>query len=165
MAFSGRKLASAFLVCGLMAGEWTLMVGSTRGQEMLVGAASLLASFLFLGLVQSKSKVDVDFQLADVALAWRIPWNVLKDSWLIVVVLLRDLFTSQRAASLYRVSGFVTAKDDPCLVARRVLATLYTTMSPNSMVIDIDYAQSRMLFHQLRRSELPKLTKLLGARP
>jgi hypothetical protein len=78
-------------------------------------------------------------------------------------VLLRDLFTSHRADSLYRVSGFSTSKDDPRLVSRRVLATIYTTASPNSIVIGIDYKQSRLLFHQVERSAVSEMTRRLGA--
>jgi hypothetical protein len=45
------------------------------------------------------------------------------------------------------------------------LATLYTTTSPNSIVIGIDFNQNRMLFHQLQRSTFPKAAKSLGANP
>jgi hypothetical protein len=38
-------------------------------------------------------------------------------------------------------------------------------MAPNFIVIGIDFHQSRMLFHQLRRSSVPKMTKSLGAQP
>jgi len=78
-------------------------------------------------------------------------------------VLLRDLLRSRRAGSFYRVSGFETSKDDPRLIGRRVLATVYTTISPNSIVIGIDFRQSRMLFHQIERSGVSKMAKGLGA--
>jgi hypothetical protein len=82
-----------------------------------------------------------------------------------VAILVKDLLGVKRAESFYRVSGFKTSKSNPLLVARRVLATFYTTMAPNFIVIGIDFRQSRMLFHQLQRSSVPQMTKALGAQP
>ena len=80
-------------------------------------------------------------------------------------VLVKELLGKARAGSYYRVSGFKTSKTDPTLVARRVLATAYTTVSPNSIVIGIDYEQSRLLLHQVKRDEVSKMTKELGGQP
>jgi hypothetical protein len=163
---SAKKTAKrtlAVFVILLMAAEWILLVAGTRPHEMFVGAGSVLLSALFLAVVTRMSTVTVDFHLSDVVQGWRIPWYVLSDCYTITAVLLRDLFTSRRADSLYRVSGFQTSKDDPRLVARRVLATIYSTTSPNSIVIGIDYRQSRMLFHQIERSSVSKMAKNLGA--
>ncbi len=159
---TGRE-AIAVITIVLMAAEWILLVAGTRAHEMIVGVVSVLASALFLSGVSKMSTLALDFRLSDAAQGWRIPWYVLSDCYTITVVLLRDLFTSQRAASLYRVSGFKTSKDEPRLVARRVLATAYTTTSPNSIVIGIDFNQSRMLFHQIERRGVSKMTKSLGA--
>ena len=83
----------------------------------------------------------------------------------VAIILSKDLCGVKAAESFYRVSGFKTSKSDPQLIARRVLATAYTTTAPNFIVIGIDYNQSRMLFHQLERSIVPKMTKELGAQP
>ena len=90
--------------------------------------------------------------MRDLAACWRVPWYLVTGSWEIVVILVKDLFSVAKAGSFYRVSGFKTSKDDPLLVARRVLAIVYTTTAPNFIVIGIDYTKSRMLFHQLERS-------------
>lgn len=157
------KLLLAVFAILLMAAEWVLLVASTRPHEMIVGAGSVLVSALFLRVVTKMSPIALDFHLSDVAEGWRIPWYVLSDCYTISVVLLRDLFTSRRAGSFYRVSGFKTSKDDPRLIGRRVLATVYTTISPNSIVIDIDFRQSRLLFHQIERGGVSKMAKGLGA--
>ena len=80
----------------------------------------------------------------------------------ITLALLRDL-AGQRAESIFRVCGFKTAKSDPRLVTRRALATAYTSVAPNFIVIGVDWHQSRMLFHQIQRSTVPLMTKELGA--
>lgn len=148
-----------------MAGEWILLVAGTRAHEMIVGLGVVLASCFFLAGVNKMSTLELDFHVSDLVQGWRIPGSVIRDCYTITAVLLRDLFTSRKAGSFYRVSGFPTRKDDPRLVSRRVLATLYTTVSPNSIVIGIDFKQGRMLFHQLQRSSVPSVAKSLGANP
>ena len=81
------------------------------------------------------------------------------------MILTKDLLGIKRTDSFYRASGFKTSKSDPRLVGRRILATFYTTMAPNFIVIGIDFRRSRMLFHQLERSSVPRMTKALGAQP
>jgi hypothetical protein len=157
------RLPLAVFAILLMAAEWILLVAGARRHEMIVGGGAVLLSALFLASVHKMSTVEFDFHAVDVAQGWRAPLYVLGDCYTIIVVLLRDLFTSRHAESLYRVSGFKTSKDDPRLVACRVLATIYTTVSPNSIVIGIDFKQSRMLFHQIERSGVSKMAKNLGA--
>lgn len=149
----------------LMAGEWILLVAGTHLQEMIVGAVSVAAAALFLYFVYVSQSLQMSFRAADILTCWRIPWYLASDAYQITIVLIKDLLSIKRAGSFYRVSGFETSKRDPLLIARRVLATLYTTVSPNSIVIGIDYEQSRMLFHQLERSSIPKMTQELGAKP
>jgi hypothetical protein len=82
-----------------------------------------------------------------------------------VVILAKDLLGFKKADSLFRVTGFKRAKTNPLSVARRVLATAYTTVAPNFIIIGIDPDRNRMLFHQLERSSVPKMTQALGAQP
>lgn len=148
----------------LIVGLWILFVDGTRRDEMIVGAGVLLLSGAFLYAVWRNDSLSLEVRLGDLVQAWRIPWYLLSGIYEIVVVLVKDLLGT-RASSFYRVSGFKTSGSDPRLIARRVLATFYTTMAPNFIVIGIDFRQSRMLFHQLERSSVPRMTKALGAQP
>ena len=164
MRGSGTDLILAWAITtGIMTMEWIILVAGTRPHEMIVGAACVLLSALFLAKVSKMSKLKFHFRTSDVAQGWRIPWYILSDCFTLTKVLLRDLVTGRLAESIYRVSGFTTSNDDPRLVARRVLATVYTTTSPNSIVIGIDFKQNRMLFHQLERSTVPEMARRLGA--
>lgn len=144
---------------------WILFVGGTRRNEMLVGAGIGVISGMFAYKVWLVETLRVEFHLADIIQGWRIPWYILSGIYVTVVVLLKNLFRVGSADSFYRVSGFKTSKSDPRQIARRVLVTFYMTMSPNSIVIGIDYRQSRMLFHQLQRSSMSRMSKALGAQP
>lgn len=155
----------AAVVVILLAALWILFVAGVKGQEMLVGGGAVVLSAAFLILVYRSESQRLDLRLKDVAAGWRMPWYILSDLWLITIVLFKDLLHIKRAGSYYRVSGFKTSKTDPQLIARRVLATAYTTVAPNSIVIGIDYKQSRMLFHQIERSGVTKMAQELGAEP
>ena len=149
----------------LIAALWILFVGGTRRDEMIAGAGVLFLSGAFLYLVWRTETLRLDVRWEDFVQGWRIPWYVVSGVYEIIAILATDLFGVKHADSFYRVSGFKTSKSDPRLIARRVFATFYTTMAPNFIVIGIDYHQSRMLFHQLERSSIPRMTKALGAQP
>jgi multisubunit Na+/H+ antiporter MnhE subunit len=146
-----------------MALEWILLVAGLKPHEMIVGAACVAAAGVFLFAAMHVSAQRIRLELRDLAQAWRLPGMMLSDAWTVTVVLLKDLLRLEPAGSFYRVSGFRTAKEDPLLVGRRVLATVYTTCTPNSIVIGIDPAQSRMLVHQVKRAPSSKLEKNLGS--
>ena len=142
---------------------WLLFTSSLHLQELLFGVVSVTLSALFLTSVYREELQRYDLRSGDVLSLWRVPWYIFGSLWEIIAVLVRDLLGMEPAPSLYRVCGFRTSKEDPLLVTRRALATAYTSVAPNFIVIGIDYAQSRMLFHQIRRSKVPIMTKQLGA--
>jgi hypothetical protein len=157
-------ISLAVVAVAAMAAEWILLVATTHAHEMIVGALSLLASGVFLWHAHRSEPLRLRFRVRDVLALWRLPWDVLRDAWTVTRLLFSDL-AGHRAGSFYRVCGFATAKDDPKLAARRVLATLSATASPNLIVIGVDYHQSRMLFHQVERSSIPAMLENFGAKP
>ena len=159
------KLRNVLFIVVLMAGEWVLLVAGVKRNEMIVGLFSVMPAAAFLCLVLRTQKMELNFQVRDVCSLWRVPWYILTNTFTLIDVLGKELLGMQGAGSYYRVSGFKTSKTDPTLVARRVLATAYTTVSPNSIVIGIDYEQSRLLLHQVKRDEVSTMTKRLGGQP
>ena len=80
------------------------------------------------------------------------------------MVAARDSIGGKRAQSLFRVSPFrAGARENPHAAARRALAVAYTTVAPNFIVLGINADGQRMLFHQIERSSVPKMTEQLGA--
>lgn len=161
-----RKPAIGWVILAGLASAmlWILFVGGTRAHEMMVGAAVLVLSVAFIFRVGQMETLNLDLQAVDLVTCWRIPWYIISGSYEIASILVKDLI-GKKAGSFYRFCGFKTSRHEPRAIARRVLATAYTTTAPNFIVIGIDYAQSRMLFHQLDRSDVPRMTKELGAQP
>ena len=156
---------------GLIAGAavavfflWYAFTASTKPHEMIVGAAATVLAVLFFANVLRTATLNLDLHARDLVQLWRIPWYILSGCWEITWILLKDL-AGKPAASYYRDCGFKTSRQNPKLVGRTVLAIAYTTTAPNFIVIGVDVSQSLMVFHQLERSTIPKMTQALGAQP
>lgn len=151
------------ITCIILAVGWIYFVGNLHLHEMILGAAVVALSTSFCTLIYKSETLPFDLRLRDVLQAWRIPGEILKDSIAVIGVLFCDLFLGKRAGSFYRASGFRGGKHDPLIVGRSALAVMYGTMSPNMIIIGIDTSQSHMLFHQIKKDDLPKLVRELGA--
>lgn len=156
---------------GLLAGAavavlllWRILTDSPKWHELCVGLVATGLTTLFLARIVQTETLKLTFRLRDLVQLWRIPWYILSACWEITSLLFKDL-AGQPTGSFFQDCGFKTSKHDPLLVARSVLAITYTTTSPNFIVIGIDPKQSLMLFHQLKHSNVPKMTQALGARP
>lgn len=143
---------------------WVAFVASTGVHELLVGMVACAATVVFSLVVGRSTGIALVLRPGDLAQAWRIPWYLVSGVCEITVVLLKDVVGLAPAKNLYRVCGFDSSRHDPVRAARSVMAVAYTTTAPNFIVVDIDPDQSRMLFHQVDRSSVPRMAKALGAR-
>jgi hypothetical protein len=160
---SSPGVTTTVAVC--LAVGWVWLVAGTHLHEMMVGAGVVVLATLYLKAVHDSSQNILRLEWKDVVQCWRIPWYMASGIWEVIVVLLKDLTYLSRAGSYYRVSGFKSSKRDRTIIAREVLATVYTTTAPNFIVIGVDPELSRMLFHQIERGSVPKMTQALGAQP
>jgi hypothetical protein len=147
----------------LVAVGWIGLVGSTQPHELMVDAGVVTLLTLFAISLLRSERLELTFQLHDLLQCWRIPWYVVSGCWEITLLFLRDLLSGKRTGSYYRACSFRTNRRDPLLLARGILAVAYTTTAPNFIVIGIDTGQRQMLFHQIERSSVPKMTQSLGA--
>ena len=160
-----RALHLAILAL-LWLGAWLLFAGKLTPAELFVGALCALAAAVASEIAWGTHLTAFGANFRALAQAWRLPWLIVHDTVVIMKVLLRHLFTRHEAQSLMLTVPFdVGATDNPDDAARRALAIGYTTMTPTTVVLGIDYRTRRMLFHLLERSPLPKMTRILGARP
>jgi multisubunit Na+/H+ antiporter MnhE subunit len=155
--------APLIILAAALMGIWVLLVGGFHRDEMIVGAACVIAASAMLRLVASVRQQHLHFTLRDILCGWRLPWYAAHDVWIVTHVLFRDLYFAENPRSVYRVCGFKTSKRDPGDVARRVLVTSYTSATPNVIVIGVDFAQSRLLFHQLEPRPVSETMRTLGA--
>ena len=134
--------------------------------ELVAGAACALLAAVASEIAWGTHLTAFGANFRALAQAWRLPWLIVHDTVVIMRVLARHLFTRHRAGSLMLAVPFdVGEPDDPDDAARRALAIGYTTMTPTTVVLGIDYDARRMLYHRLERAPLPTMTRKLGAEP
>lgn len=147
----------------LVAAGWLGLVANTQTHELILDAGIVVLLTLFAAQLFRTNWLRLRFDARDVLECWRIPWYVLSGCWEITSVLFRDAFLGHRAGSYYRACSFRISRRNPVLLARSVLTVAFTTTAPNFIVIGIDADQKQMLFHQLERSSVPRMSQALGA--
>ena len=164
MRYAGRLATMCGIAVPVYYVFWMVFVGTFSGHELEVGIiAALLA-------VAGTAVIDVQYpsrfapSIRELLACWRLPWYLVSGTWEILKIAALDLFGVRRAQSLFLAVPFNTGglKNERA-VARRVLATSYTTMTPNSVVLGINVAGRKMLVHQFQRTASSKMTKSLGA--
>ncbi len=145
-------------------GLWIVYVSQISAWEILVGAAA--AGFATLGAVLLWRLRFVKFspsfrQMAEVR---RIPGYAVSGTWEILQGIAKQLFKGGAPSYLAAVPFEVGSDSSEC-AGRRVLAVLYTTMTPNFLVIGIIREQGLLLYHQIVPGEVLNITRNLGAKP
>ncbi len=143
---------------------WMIFVGTFDEQEMLIGMAVSVVSAVAICVVEYANEAHFRPRLRDVAQVVFVPWLFLQGTYEILLVSVRDLLGGKKAESDFRLAEFDSGDtQDPHDTGRRVLAVGYTTMAPNFIVLGINSRERRMLFHQIEKSPVPRMTKNLGA--
>jgi multisubunit Na+/H+ antiporter MnhE subunit len=160
-----RRLVHVAAFSAAWFGLWLLLVEKLTPDELGVGAFCALLAGAATEVVWGEHLASFAAKPRMFAQVWRLPWIALSDTWAIFVVLALHLFTREKASSQLRTVRFDPGRDDPHAGARRALAIALTTMTPQFVVIGIDDEEGTMLYHQIRKGEVPEMTRRLGAQP
>ncbi len=161
-----RRWLRATILAAVWFGAWLLLVEKFDPSELVAGAICAAIAAVASELAWGTHLNRFTGNWRALVQAYHLPWLILEDTVVIFKVLARHLFTRRKAPSLMLAVDFdVGEEDDPNDSMRRALAIGYSTMTPNCVVIGIDHRRGRMLYHQLARSDVPKMTRALGARP
>lgn len=158
------KAARWYVVSVLLAYiAWLAFVGNLSGQELFLGAAGALVTSTLSAFVFKQMGIPLPSRLIDaLPLLWT-PWYLIVGGRTILSVLSKDLAGIKRAQSLFRAVRYERLSG-PRGFVRRALAVTGTTVTPNSIVIGIDTQRNLLLFYQIQRSGVPRITKALGAK-
>lgn len=143
---------------------WIVFVGTFSLHELLVGiiAAVLAATGMVVVSVQYPAKFSPS--IPELLSLLRLPWDVLSGTWEMFAVAAKDVMGIEPASSLFRVVRFdAGSKDDPHDTARRVLAVLFATTTPPTIVLGINASSQKLLFHEMKRRPISKTLQRLGA--
>ncbi len=141
-------------------GLWFLFVYQLSLTELIAGAGA--AAVTIVGLELSLKVVPLRFQpeLRWLLLMLRLPGTVIRDMGVLVRIFFR-LITGKKIPGLFQVTDFSALGEGPRANARRALAVVFTTVSPNSVVVGIDRKTGLLLFHELEATPVPQILKEL----
>lgn len=143
---------------------WIVFAGTFAVHELSIGIIATLLAAAGMIVVSYQYPSRFSPTMKDLLSLWRLPWYVLSRTWEVFLVAAQDLLGSKRAESVFRVVRFdARTKENPHATARRTLAAVYTTVAPNFIVLGINPSDQKLLFHQIRRSGVSKMTQELGA--
>ncbi len=157
-------IVRCLLIWAVHLGLWLIYVSQVSLWELLVGAAaaglSTAGVYVFgrLGLVKFRPG------LHEVGEIWRIPWYAVSGTWEILQGIGKQLFSKEGAPSYLAAVPFKVGPDTSANCGRRGLAILYTTMTPNFVVLGVVEEQGLLLYHQIVPGDVLRITRNLGAR-
>ncbi|HEV8649041.1 MAG TPA: hypothetical protein VG276_06445 [Actinomycetes bacterium] len=140
-----------------LVGLWLLFVGTLDRSELLLGLVAAALGATAQELVNAQDLVRFRLEprwLRDLRL---LPGEVLVDSWLLAVVLWRQLTGRRRATGQFRYvpfpaegpGGSGSGDDDARANARRALVTAALSLAGNVYVVGVEGSHGAMLVHQL----------------
>lgn len=155
-----RALASWALWWLVLALLWLLYQGEYNTIEQVAAASAATIGATLAMLVRRQEHTGFRLELRWLRRASSVPWQVLREFWLMTTFLLRTL--SRRdipATGGFRALPFPTGGARPAERGRRAFAAIALTYSPNSYVVDMDEDEHAIVVHTL--SPVPRGRELL----
>jgi multisubunit Na+/H+ antiporter MnhE subunit len=130
---------------------WLLFTSTVNASEAIAGFGASTIAATAAEIVRADRPFVFRPRLAWFRVAWRIPLQIASDTRTVFVVLFDHVTGRKRVRGTWQAVGFRHGRDaDPEDAARRALATVGITMSPNSIVVGVDPDRDELLLHQLR---------------
>jgi multisubunit Na+/H+ antiporter MnhE subunit len=127
---------------------WLAFVDTFAREEVIAGLVAAAIAATAADLVRSQDLVRFRMDPHWLRGLSRLPWQVLRDTWLLTVALWRHC-TGRPVRGVFRVVPFPTEADDARAAARRALVTALCSVAPNTVVVGVEGAEGEMLVHQL----------------
>lgn len=139
---------------------WFSFVYQISLPELFAGAGA--AALTLFALKKSLKAEPFSFQpkLRWCTQVWRLPKIILEDFAALFYTLGRHILRKP-GLGLFQLTPFRTSGDASRQAAQRCLATTFMSVSPNSVVVDIDTERNVMMFHQVKRAAVPRMIREL----
>ncbi len=141
---------------------WLLLTSTVNPSEAIVGAGASAIAATVAEVLRRTSPIGFRPDPRWFLMARRIPAAIVTDTWTVARALVLHVLGIRRVRGTLRAVPFEHGPEgDPRADARRALATIAVTSTPNTFVIGIDPERNEMLVHQLQ-PQPDDLTRLLG---
>ena len=127
---------------------WLAFVDTFAAEEVALGLVAAAVAATAAELVRSQDLVRFQLDPRWLRDVHRLPWQVLRDCWLLAAALWRHC-TGRPVRGTFRVVPFPVEADDARSAARRALATALVSVAPNTVVVGVEGGEGEMVVHQL----------------
>jgi multisubunit Na+/H+ antiporter MnhE subunit len=126
---------------------WLAFVNTLAVAEVALGLVAAAVAATAADLVRSQDLVRFRLEVRWLHDLRQLPWQVLRDCWLLAVVLWRRC-AGRPVHGAFRVLPFPVERDDARSAARRALVTGTVSLTPNTYVVGCE-GDGVILLHQL----------------
>jgi hypothetical protein len=141
---------------------YVLFVYPPDKAEMMIAFVVVAAAMAAVVIFRAGENVEFCPSYRDVLQGWRIPGIAIQGTYQLFRSLFLQLVGIRAAGSFIRAVPFSAWKSDCRSSARGALAELYTTMTPNSVVLGISHKQKLLLLHQIAPGKPSRMMLNLG---
>ncbi len=127
---------------------WLAFVDTFARQEVIAGLVAAAVAATAAELVRSQELVRFRLDPRWLRGLPGLPWQVLRDTWLLTVALWRHC-TGHPVRGAFRVVPFPSEADDNRSAARRALVTVLVSVAPNTVVVGVEGDEGELLVHEL----------------
>jgi multisubunit Na+/H+ antiporter MnhE subunit len=127
---------------------WLAFVDTLATVEVVLGLVAAAVAATAAELVRDQDLVRFRLEWSWLRDLYRLPGQVLGDSWALAVVLWRQL-RGRPVTGVLRTIPFPVERDDARSAARRALVTGAVSLTPNTYVVGIEGDEGFALVHQL----------------
>jgi hypothetical protein len=150
MAKHNRRIITWLTWWVLLMSLWVAVDDSLAYDGMLVGAGAAALAATVAELASYQAEVRFRVRGAWLLRAFRLPGQVVQQTFLVFGALARTLFTKAPPPNgRFRERPVAYGDDTPLGVTRRVLLTGERSLAPNEFVLGIDAERDVMITHQL----------------
>ncbi len=145
-----RRLVPPLVWFLALMGAWMLYVASTQLPEIVLGAGS--AAFATAGVLVICSRLTTPRapRLRWLLSCWHLIPRLFSDTALVFVALGRQLFRGERAAGSFRAIAYSGEYPDASTgEAADAFVITANSITPNTIVLDVDRLEGLVLVHQL----------------
>lgn len=159
-----KRTRGWLITFGAMYLLYVLFVATADRAELLVGLATAAASTAAVAVFRTGERIKFCPWWKDVLQGWRVPGVALKGTCQLFEALFLHVLGIRKAPDTLRAVPFSAGGNSCRSSARAALAEIYTTMTPNSIVLGIAHPQHLLLLHQVAPGEVPRIVRALGGR-
>jgi multisubunit Na+/H+ antiporter MnhE subunit len=128
---------------------WLLLTTTWAGAEAVAGAGASAVAATAATIVRRQARMNFRPPLHVFRGAWMVPVQIAGQSWKSFALLLAHVSGRRRVRGTLRAVPFRHGGESPHDNARRSVATVGITMTPNAIVIGFDEERDEVLVHQL----------------